>query len=235
LHRDTKVNFDGSALLRAAVLAAVAVQPNPTVAAEVDCAGDSLTREDIARVEAIARPALPAPAHLAVTYACWNPGHSRAEVTTLKLRTPEGAQQWWAVACQQNESTWRCDPPEFKQFIAVDLGVGDQSHAVELSFGRGIPVARARSLASRALSIYVDPESRVRDCGSIEASGAEPAAPTRHDKRASPAEPFHVNVIRDGLVDSVWLDDVDVKISFDAMPSPAGEQSPCWQNVVMVN
>jgi hypothetical protein len=144
-------------------------------------------------------------------------------------------QQWWAASCRRDESTWTCDPREFKQFIAEDLAVGDRSHAVELSFGPGIPLARARSLASRALSIYADTSSRIRDCGSIEKSGTEPVESHRHDKRTNPAEPFHVNVLRDGLMDSVWLDDVDVRISFDATNDPAGEHSPCWLNIVVVD
>jgi hypothetical protein len=225
----------GVLLLPAAVLAAIAAQPVPSVAAQMDCASDSLTREDIARAQAVARPALPARVHLDITFACWNPDQAFAEVATRKTQTPEGVQQWWAVACHRDTSTWACDPPEFKQFIAVNLAVKDQSHAVALSFGQGIPVARARLLASRALSIYVDPTSRIRDCSSIEESGTGPVASHRSDKRASPAEPFHVNVIRDGLMDSVWLDDVDVKISFGAATKPAGEQSPCWQNVVIVD
>jgi len=225
----------GVVLLTAVVLAGPAAHPIPSAAAEMDCASQSLNRQDMAKVEAVARPALPASVRLQVTDACWNPDHSWAEVTTPKSRTPEGAQQWWAVSCQRNESTWTCDHPELKQFIAVDLAAGDQSHAVELSFGQGISVASARSLAARALTIYADPEPRIRDCSSIEESGTAPARSRRHDKRASPAEPFHVNVIRDGLMDSVWLDDVDVRISFDAANNPAGERSPCWLDIAVVN
>jgi hypothetical protein len=36
-------------------------------------------------------------------------------------------------------------------------------------------------------------------------------------------------------MDSVWLDDAGVKISFDASLNPADEQSPCWKDVVVVN
>jgi len=46
---------------------------------------------------------------------------------------------------------------------------------VELRFGRGITLARSRSLASRALSNYEDPDSRPRDCGTIEDSPKGPA------------------------------------------------------------
>jgi len=225
----------GAALLAAAVLAGPAAHAIPSAAADMDCASQSLNRQDIAKVEAVARPTLPPSAHLEVTYACWNPRRSLAEVSTPKLLTPEGAQQWWAVSCQGDESTWTCAPPELKQFVAGDLTVRDRSHAVELSFGQGILLARARSLASRALSIYADPGSRIRDCGNIEGGGTEPPDRHRHDKRASPSEPFHVNVIRDGLMDSVWLDDVDVKISFDATENPAAERSPCWLDIVVVN
>jgi len=124
----------GAALLVSAVLAVPALHPIPSAAAEMDCASESLNRQDIAKVEAVARPTLARSVHLEVTYACWNPDHSRAEVSTPKVPTPEGAQQWWAVSCQRDESTWTCDRPELKQFIAVDLAVKDQSHAVELSF-----------------------------------------------------------------------------------------------------
>jgi hypothetical protein len=225
----------GAVLLAAAVLAVPALHPIPSAAAETDCASQSLNRQDIAKVEAVARPTLAPSIHLEVTYACWNPDHSRAEVSTPKVLTPEGVQQWWAVSCQRDESTWACDRPELKQFIAVDLAVEDQSHAVELSFGQGIPVARARSLAARALTIYADPEARIRDCSSIEGRGIEPVRSHRHDKRASPTGPFHVNVLRDGSMDSVWLDDVDVRISFDAGNNPAGERGPCWLDIVVAN
>jgi len=113
----------GAALLVSAVLAVPALHPIPSAAAEMDCASESLNRQDIAKVEAVARPTLARSVHLEVTYACWNPDHSRAEVSTPKVPTPEGAQQWWAVSCQRDESTWTCDRPELKQFIAVDLAV----------------------------------------------------------------------------------------------------------------
>lgn len=221
--------------LAAAVFAGSAILPIPTVAAVLRCASHSLTREEIARVEAVARADLPASGRLDVTFAYWNPGVAAAQLATRKSRTREGAQQWWAVSCQRNESTWTCDPAEFKQFMSVELPGGDQSHAVALSFGKGIPHARARSLASRALSIYLNPASRLPDCGTGVESGTRPVAPYRTDTRASAAEPFHVTVSRDGLTDSVALEDVEVNISFDATSNPVGEQSPCWESVVVVD
>lgn len=217
--------------LPAAVLCAMAFQPIPAVAAQLRCASDSLNRNEIARAQAVARPALPASSQLAVAFACWNPDFARVGLETPKALTPDGVQQWWSVACQRDESTWACEPPEFNQFISANLPVRDQSHPVELSFGRGIALERARELASRALSIYADPASRLRDCGTIEDSPKGPVGMHRSDKQTSADEPFHVNVIRDGLMDSVWLDDVDVSISFD----PAGKQSPCWLDIVVVD
>jgi hypothetical protein len=222
-------------LLGAALLVGITTLAMPTFAAEARCAGHSLNRDEIAHAEAVARGVLASSAHLAVTDACWNGDFALAELATQKATTSEGVQQWWVVSCQREASTWTCDPPEFKQFIAGDLPVTGQPHLVELSFERSIPLSRARSLASRALSIYSDPASRLRPCGTIEASTKEPVAIHRADKRASADGSFHVNVTRDGLMDSVWLDDVEVKISFDATTNPAQEHSPCWQNVVSIN
>jgi len=236
--RRNLVNADASrrliAFLSAAVLAGMSVLPVPTVAAELRCSSHSLKRDEIARAEAVARKAMPS-VHLALTDACWNPDQELAELATPQVRTPEGVLQWWAFSCQRDESAWTCDPPEFKQLIEADLPVSDQPHLVELSFDRGISLERARILASRALSIYSDPATRLRLCGTIEESAAEPLTIHGTDKRTSDDASFHVKVTRDGLMDSVWLDDFDVKISFGASTNPADEQRPCWQSLVVVN
>lgn len=200
-------------------------------AAQMDCASYSLSRNEIARALAVARPTLPISVRLEVSFACWNPDHALAVLETSRVLTTEGVQQWWAVSCQRNESTWACDRPEFKQFIVVNLAVGDQPHAVELSFGKEIAGARARALAAQALTFYMDTGSPLRDCSTIEDSAKSPVGSHRGDKRMSAAEPFHVNVIRDGSTDSVWLNDVDVIISFD----PADKWSPCWRDIEIVN
>lgn len=224
-----------TALLSASLSLGVAAAPTPIGAAEMSCASHSLNRDDVAHAEAVARPALRGSVHLDVTAACWNPDSAVAEIATQRVRTQDGVDQWWAVSCRRDESTWACDSPELRQFIAAELPVADRPHAVELSFGSGIPLARARSLASRALSIYANTEAQLRPCGTIEAGTTAPVTIRRADNRASADESFHVNVTRDGLMDSVWLDDAGVKISFDASLNPADEQSPCWKDVVVVN
>ena len=217
--------------LSAAVFAAMTVQPILAAAAPEICAAYSLSRNEMARALAAARPALPASLHVQVMDACWNPDHALADLETSRVLTTQGVQQWWAVSCQRSDSTWTCDRPDFKQFIVVNLAVGDRSHAVELSFGQEIALTRARALASQALTLYVDPESRLRDCNTIEDVAKSAVGSHRSDKRKSSAEPFHVNVIRDGSADSVWLNDVDVIISVD----PVGGRSPCWRDIEMLN
>lgn len=208
--------------------------PAMAAAAEYRCASHSLNQQDTTRVVAIARAALPS-SHILLTAACWNPDFARADFETRQKLTREGVHQWQAISCRRNASTWTCDPAEFKQFIALKLPIGGRSHSVELRFDQETSLKRARALASRALSIYTDPASRLPHCGSSSESGTSPLPQHRQDKRANPSEPWHVSVRRDGLLDSVVLDDVELYLSFPVGGDPASVLLTCWSDVVVVN
>ena len=224
----------GVAFLFAAVLVAIAARPMPAVAQMLRCASHSLSRQEIARAEAAARPALPSAVHLVSTGACWNPDFARVWLETSKVLTPEGVNQWWAVWCQRDESTWTCDPPEFKQSTLVNLPFGDQTRWVELSFDTSISLGRARALTARALAIYGDPMSRLSTCSN---AGMEDPPSDPHDGAGSllRADPIVVTVSRRETRDSVELEDVYRDFEFLAeAQDPEVQQAPCWLAEIVV-
>jgi hypothetical protein len=218
----------------AALLVAIAAPPLPAVAQMLRCASHSLSRQEIARAEAAARPALPSAIHLVAAGACWNPDFARVWLETPKVLTLEGVQQKWAVGCQRKESTWTCDAPEFKQVIVVTLQVGGDTRRVELNFDQGTSLRRARALAARALAIYADPTSRVPTCG----DGTVENPPSDPHQSAGPylrGDPIKVTVSRRDIRDSVELEDIYREFEFPRAEDDASmQQAPCWLDVIVV-
>jgi hypothetical protein len=223
-------------LIGAAALIILAGAPSKSIAGDIDCASHSLTREDISLVEAAARPTLPRSARLFISDACWNPRSARAGVLTRKSTAADGVLQWSQALCRREELEWQCDPAEFKQLIKLSLAIDHQSHVVELSIDKETPPDRAKVLVARALDIYADPDSRLPGC--------EIAAPKdlglvnvhRESERPPGGEPIHVSLSRDGVVESVFLDDVAVAIEFPAnVDTAARPEASCWNEVVVVS
>lgn len=219
--------------LSAALVTATTAPPMPAAAQMLRCAGHSLSRQDIISAETAARPALPSSVHLVATGACWNHNSALVWFETSKVLTPEGVKQWWAERCQRDQSTWKCDAPEFKQAILVTLPFSDETRRVELSFDKLISLKRARALAARALAIYGDPTSRLPTC-SNEGIENPPSDPHGIAGSVLRADPIVVPVSRTETRDSVTLEGVSRDFEFPALEDPAMPHAACWLAVIVV-
>jgi hypothetical protein len=230
-----KLRFACVAAWMAHALALMGV-PDATIAGAIQCESHSLNRDDQSRVEAVARTVLPRSARLSISAACRNPRDARAAVATLKSITSDGVDQWWQVLCRREEFEWQCDPAEFKQLIKLSLSIGDQSHEVELSFDKRTPLQRAEILAARALNIYADPDSRLPGC---EIAGFKDRALVdvhRGDALPAGSRAVHLTLSSDGVIESIFLDDVQVVIEFPADRDGAAKpQASCWNDAVVVS
>ena len=220
-----------AAFLAAAFVVSVLGPSPPAVAGQLRCASHSLSRQEIAHAEAVARPALPSRVHLVVTGACWNRDFARVGLETPKVLTPAGVQQKWVVWCNRYELAWTCDPPEFQQSILVTLPVANEVRRVELNFDKLISLERARALTARALAIYGDPAARIPTCSGEDIENP-PSDPHGTDSLAR-ANPIHVTVSRNETKDSVELEEVYREFEFPLSGEPE-MQTPCWLDVIVV-
>jgi hypothetical protein len=206
----------------------------PAVGQMLRCASHSLSVQEIARAEAVARAALPSSVRLVATGACWNVDFARVELDTPTVVTPERVKQNWTVWCQRDESTWACEPPEFKQAILVTLPVGNKTRRVELHFDKLTSLPRARALAERTLALYADPTSRVPTCGNGDVENP-PSDPHRDTASFARADPIRVTVSRRDSTDSVELEDVYREFEFRAASEdPELQQVTYWLDVIVV-
>jgi hypothetical protein len=116
------------------------------------------------------------------------------------------------------------------------LNRDDQSHEVELSFDKRTPLQRAEILAARALNIYADPDSRLPGC---EIAGFKDRALVdvhRGDALPAGSRAVHLTLSSDGVIESIFLDDVQVVIEFPADRDGAAKpQASCWNDAVVVS
>jgi hypothetical protein len=222
-----------SAALTLAVLCGVAV-PGVAHAQMLKCENDWLYDYDEMALRAAALRMLPKSVHLVVTGACRNPDWSYGFIETRKNVTPEGVQQWYEFTCRRQRQQWKCDPPEFKQLIALSVVVSSVSHQVELSFDKESSLERARILAARAIEVYFDATSRLPSCG---VSRFEEGYLLRTQSSQSPL-PSGEKAIRikvsNEAKDSVTFDDVNVSIDFRRNDTAAGYEAVCWWQLVVV-
>jgi hypothetical protein len=198
------------------------------------CEDHFLDADDDMRLRAAALKALPKSAHLDEVGACRNPRNAYAWISTKKVLSIEGVQQWYEVTCSRKAQPWQCDPAEFKQSFAMSVKVAGVSHLVELSFGKEFSLERARALASRAIEAYLDPTSQLPLCG---VSSLEEAYRLRAQSSLSPLpsgeKAIHVSVSNEAK-DSVALDDVNVRIDFRPSADAAGSEAACWWQLIVV-
>jgi hypothetical protein len=224
-------------LVRAiALLWAILGVPGFAGAQELKCAGDSLNREDQSRVEAVARAALPHSVRPFISWMCWNPRNKYASIETSRSITAQGDQQWWELSCQRDELDWQCDPAKLKLLIKLSLAIDNQLHELEVSLGKGMTLERARVLAARALNAYADPDSRLPGCEIAGPKDRGLVDVRRGSLLPSDGKPIHVTLSRDGLIETVFLDDVAVAIEFAADSDGVATAKPsCWNDVVVVS
>jgi hypothetical protein len=223
-------------LLGTIALIALLGAPAISLADAGPCDTQNLNRDDQSRLQAAARATLPRSARLVISGVCVNSRDAHALVATAKSLAANGAEQWREVLCRREELDWQCDPMEFKQRIKLSLAVGNQSHAVEVIFGKDTTPTRATALAAQALNIYVDPASRLPGCAITGAKDRALVDGRRGGELPQGVAPIHVTLSRDGVIESIFLDDVAVAIEF---PADADEvtkpQAACWNDVVLVS
>jgi len=152
----------GAALILA-VLLGVGV-PGSASAGAYKCEDRFLDDIDEMQLRAAALRVLPKSTHLDAVVPCRNPDSAHARISTKRVASIEGVQQWYEFTCSRESQPWRCDPPEFKQAITYSLKVGGVSRVVALSFGKEFSLSRAQSLSQKALEIYTDPTVRLPEC-----------------------------------------------------------------------
>jgi hypothetical protein len=218
------------------VLVALMGVPDAAVADAIQCESHSLSRGDQARVKDVARTSLPRSVPLLISAACWNPRGALAAVQTRKTIAAGGVEQWSQVLCRREELDWQCDPAEFKQLIKRSLLIGDEAHEVELTFDKDSAPERALMLAARALTIYADRNSRLPGC-EISAPKDRGLVDVRRANELPPVgQPTHLTLSRDGVIESVFLDDVSVVIEFPAESDGATKpQASCWNDSIVVS
>jgi hypothetical protein len=219
-----------------ALLWAMLLVPGMAGAAELKCGSDSLKREDQSRVTAVARAALPSSARPFFTRMCWNPRNAYAWMETSRSISAQGVEQWWEISCQREEVEWQCDPAKLKQLINVTLAIDNQLHELEVNLDKNTTLERARVFAARALDTYTDPGSRLPGCEIAAPKDRSLMDVHRGGLLPSGGKPIHVSLSRDGLIETVFLDDVSVAIEFPAdTDDAAAPKASCWNDIVVVS
>jgi hypothetical protein len=228
----TLAGFGIGAALAVAILLGLAV-PESASAGAYKCEDRFLEVIDEMQLRAAALKVLPKSVHLDKVGPCRNPDSAHARISTKKVLSIEGVQQWYEFTCWRVAQPWKCDPPEFKQLIAYTSAVRGIRRRVALSFDRDVSLARARVLSQRALEIYADPAILLSEC---EIGGIKRAdlVDLRNGPLPSTNKLIDVRVSHEGLGDSAWLPDVSLSIQFSTTTDGAGNaEEMCWNQVIV--
>jgi hypothetical protein len=223
--------FSVGAAIAVIVLLGVAV---PASAGAFKCEDRFLDDIDEMQLRAAALKVLPGSTHLDVVGPCRNPDSAHAWISTKKVTSVEGVQQWYEFTCWRKAQLWKCEPPEFKQSISYDVIVNGVRRPVALIFDRDVPLNRAKVAAQKALEVYANPSVWLSQC---EIGGIK--KPDLVNLRNDPLPPIEkvteVRVSHEGLGDAAWLPDVMVKIEFSTPTSAAGDADEmCWSVLIVV-
>jgi hypothetical protein len=223
------------ALAAVSVLACGSLEPRSAAAQMLKCESHALAVDDEASLRARARAVLPSRARIESVGACRNPNNAIGWILTRKTITSEGVSQWWELLCRRDVHVWKCDAPEFKQFVKLALVVDGQSREIELNFDRDSQLERSRSLAAKALDIYVDLAIRLPGCEVKKPSVSDFFDVHRGNRLPTGNAAIHVSVAHAGDGDSVTLDDVYVAIGFPLGPDEAARTTAvCWNDEIVV-
>ena len=209
--------------------------PRVGQAGMLKCEDNWLHDDDEMSLRAAALKVLPKSGHLVVTHTCRNPDSAYGFIETKKNVTNEGVQQWYELTCRRMAQPWKCEPPEFKQLIALSINVAGVSRLVDLSFDKESSLERARILAARAIEVYFDPTSRLPSCG---VSNSEEGYLLSAQSSQSPLPSGEKATIRISVSNetknSVTFDDVNVSIDFRRNGTAAGYEAVCWWQLIVV-
>lgn len=215
-----------------AILLGMAV-PGVASAGVYKCEDRFLDAIDEMQLRSAALKVLPKAVHLDEVAPCRNPDSAHARISTKKIQTVEGVQQWYEFTCRREAQPWKCDAPEFNQSITLSLDVNSVSRLVALSFDGSVSLARARVLSQEALEIYLDRTVRLPQCeiGGVKKSDL---VDLRHGNLPAAEAPIDVNVNREETAEVVWLRDVDVEIQFPSVKNRSDADEMCWNALIIV-
>jgi hypothetical protein len=228
----TLAGFAIISALIVAVLFGVGV-PVSASAGAYKCEDRFLDDIDEMQLRAAALQVLPKSTHLDAVAPCRNPDSAHARISTKKILSIEGVQQWYEFTCSTEAQPWKCAPPEFKQVIPLSMTVGGVSRLVALSFDKEFSFARARTLPQKALEIYADSSVRLPQCDL--GVGRRPDLENLRNGDLPPADTaVDVNVNHEGDVVAVWLRDLQLEIQFPNTTAGANApDAPCWNMVIV--
>jgi hypothetical protein len=225
------VCFGAGVVAALAFLLAVAV-PQSAFAGAYKCEDRFLNDVDEMLLRAAALRILPKSTHLDSVVPCRNPDSAHARISTKKIISIEGVQQWYEFTCSREEQPWKCDPPEFNQSITFALEVNGVSRLVALSFDEHFSLARAQVLSQKALEIYVNPKLRLPQC---ELGGVKKPdlVDLRNGNLPAADAAIDVNVNHEQTAEAVWLRDVDVEIQFPPATNESNAAELCWNDIIV--
>jgi hypothetical protein len=145
------------------------LRASPVHAQMLICKSHSTDSHDHEHLRAAILKVLPADVPLTggLPEVCRNRGSAHAWLTTSPRLTSDGVTEWWDVNCSRGSQQWACDPPAHRQLIWVYADVDGILRRLEVSFDDVTGLARARTLAVRAMHIIQDLAAEPpRECGS---------------------------------------------------------------------
>ena len=207
----------------------VALAPYSAGAQMLRCAGHHLSAGDRTAVRVAAQALLPKGVGPVISGPCRNPDSARAWISTAKIRTALGVQQWREFSCSRGDGPWQCAAPEFKQRINVSLTVREKPHRVEINFDEATSLERARALAGRALAVYADAGKQIAACD----NGA--LQTYRESQQWFWTRPIVLTVSHDGVQDQVYFEGTDVVLQFSGTAADRDKLEPlCWGTMIVV-
>ena len=204
----------------------VLAAPLDAIARIGKCAMGSLTPAEQSLVLASAAQHLPADAVPVVSNLC---GSTSAEVTTQKIVDRPGLSHWWVAHCRRETREWICHPIQFQE-VEKRLLIRGIPRQAAITFDEGTVPEAVQSIATRALTIYADPESQLPYCGGIQDPGNRWV--TLRTSHPLPSGHVRVQVTAQqyALTGSVLLDEViqpdDIKIEIKLPIIGSDKQDP---------
>lgn len=203
--------------------------PSSARAQVLPCASHHLSADDRTAVGMTAQAVLPRDARPVISFPCRNPDSASTWITTPKVRTADGVQQWRQFSCSRGDGPWQCEAPDFKQQIIVSLIIREKPHRVEINFDEATSPGRARALAERALEVYADPSTQMAACDHGTFQAHDDSLPSFWTK------PIAVTVSHDGVQDQVYLEGTDVVLEFSGTTADRDKlELLCWGTKIVV-
>ena len=130
------------------------------------CKGSVDGSDKVMLLEA-ARRVFPPNAEPVVSNACGTIKGKSAEVATQRIPDGPTATHWWVTYCGRDEGDWSCIHPGMMREIEQRLVVDGIPRRVAMTLDADASVEQAKSLVSRAIHQYANPDSKLPYCGGI--------------------------------------------------------------------